>query len=100
MMPKGHKSKHGYATVDSDEGLGFREIADIMSASGDKMNHATARNILLRGLHKLAKPLCELHGVKGEELELEAMKTASDPRFQDAILSILTERYGSSKIVR
>jgi len=100
MMPKGHKSNHGYATVGSDGGLGFREIADAMSAEGDVMNHATARNILLRGLHKLAKPLCELHGVKGEELDREAMKTAADPRFQDAVLNMLNEHYGSSSSKR
>lgn len=96
MMPKGHKSEHGYATVSHDGGLGFREIADIMGADGDKMNHATARNILLRGLHKLAKPLCELHGVKGDDLDLEAMKTASDPRFQEAVLTMLSEHYSTS----
>jgi hypothetical protein len=98
-MPKGHKSQHGYATVGSDGGLGFREIADIMSADGDKMNHATARNILLRGLHKLARPMCELHGMKGEDLDRESMKTASDPRFQDAVLSMLAEHYGIKKPV-
>lgn len=88
MMPKGHKAKHGYATV-TGNGLGFREISERMTADGDEMNHATARNVLIRGLIKLAKPLCALHGVSEIELEAEAIKTAVDPRFQAAVGDIL-----------
>jgi hypothetical protein len=88
MMPKGHKAKHGYATV-TGNGLGFREISERMTADGDEMNHATARNVLIRGLIKLATPLCKLHGVSAAELEAEAIKTAVDPRFQAAVGDIL-----------
>ena len=37
-MPKGHKSKNGYATVQIDGGMGYREIAEHMTESGDEMN--------------------------------------------------------------
>ena len=37
-MPKGTKFKSGYATV-TNQGLGYREIAEIMTAEGHKMNH-------------------------------------------------------------
>ena len=61
-MPKGHKSENGYATVSSIEnGLDYRSIAEIMSAEGYKMNHATARNIFLKAMKKLAKPIHELY---------------------------------------
>lgn len=89
-MPKGYKSKFGYATV-SNTGLGFQEIAEQMTKAGDKMNHATARNVLLRALKKLSVPICQLHGVKKESLETEALKTACDPRFQEAICKFLED---------
>ena len=34
-MPKGTKFKSGYATV-TNQGLGYREIAEIMTAEGHK----------------------------------------------------------------
>lgn len=87
-MPKGYKSKFGYATV-SEEGMGFHDIAAKMTAGGDKMNHATARNVLLRALKKFSVPVCKLHGVSADRLDEEATKIASDPRFQDAIAQFL-----------
>jgi hypothetical protein len=90
-MPKGYKSKFGYATVSTDGGMGFHEIAEKMTASGDKMNHATARNVLLRALKKISVPICKMHGVTGEYLENEATKTACDPRFQEAIAQFIAD---------
>ena len=90
-MPKGYKSKFGYATVSNDGGMGFHEIAEKMTASGDKMNHATARNVLLRALKKISVPICRMHGVNGEVLDHEATKTASDPRFQEAIAQFMAD---------
>lgn len=91
-MPKGHKSQHGYATLDIEGGLGFREISEKMTADGDEMNHATARNILLRGLKKVSTPLLKLHGVKDEDMESESIRVACDPRFQRALIDIITEK--------
>jgi hypothetical protein len=71
--------------------MGFHDIADRMTKSGDKMNHATARNVLLRALKKISTPICKMHGVKTEFLEEESIKTASDPRFQEAIASFLAD---------
>ena len=90
-MPKGQTFKNGYATVTST-GLGFREIAEEMTKSGDNMNHATARNVLIRGLMKIAKPIAALHGKSGSDLEKDAWRLASDPRFQEAMISILNEK--------
>jgi hypothetical protein len=96
-MPKGHKSTHGYSTVAADVGLGFREIAEKMTADGDEMNHATARNVLLRGLMKISRPLLSLHGKSGEGLDHEAWRVASDPRFQQAMVDIFTDELSRQK---
>ena len=90
-MPKGHKSKYGYATVTNDGRMGFHDIAERMTKSGDKMNHATARNVLLRALNKISTPLCQLHGVSKDALDEESTKTASDPRFQAAVAQFLDD---------
>ena len=55
-MPKGHKSKFGYATVKSfSGGADYRSIAEEMTRSGYKMNHATARNVYIAKLCSLSK---------------------------------------------
>lgn len=97
-MPKGHKSKQGYATVtDLDGGLDYRTIAKKMSDSGDKMNHATARNIFLRAMKKLATPVCEMYELSNDAEKIE--KTARDPRFQSSMIELITDIYESdSKI--
>ena len=82
-MPKGHKFNHGYAT--SDEGMGYREIAEKCSADGHKMNHATARNYFLRAMEKLATPICDLYPGKDPEV------VAKDPRFQLAVAELIEE---------
>lgn len=85
-MPKGTKFKSGYATV-TDQGLGYREIAEVMTSEGHKMNHATARNYFLRAMEKLAEPMVQLmdNGRTAEDL-------AVDPQFQGAMIDILTSR--------
>ena len=82
-MPKGYKSKHGYATVGADGGLGFREI-------GDKMNHSTARNVFLSGMGKLAKDACTVFDIKPTPENLK--RISSDPRFQSGVIDILKGR--------
>ena len=85
-MPKGTKFKSGYATV-TDQGLGYREIAEVMTSEGHKMNHATARNYFLRAMEKLAEPMIQLmdNGRTAEDL-------AVDPQFQDAMIEILSSK--------
>lgn len=87
-MPKGFKSDHGYATTkDYDGGADYRTIADKMSSQGFKMNHATARNVFLSALRKIAKPVHRIHG-RDEGYE-DLQKTAKDPRFQSGVAEIL-----------
>ncbi len=87
-MPKGFKSKNGYATVtDFADGADYRSIAEQMTESGHKMNHATARNVFLGALRKIAKPVHKMHGLSETQEDLQV--TAKDPRFQSGVAEIL-----------
>lgn len=95
-MPKGHKSEQGYATVsDEDGGMDYRTIAELMTSQGHKMNHATARNIFLRAMKKLAEPVCELYGIKGDSDRLE--KLSRDPRFQSSMIEVISSLYAATE---
>ena len=85
-MPKGYTSEFGYATVSSEDGcLTYREIADALTADGDKINHSTARNIFLRAMRKIAAE------VTSEYPEADSDAVAEDPRFQEAIQQFAAE---------
>tara|TARA_B100000131_G_scaffold48593_1_gene43202 strand:- start:111 stop:374 length:264 start_codon:yes stop_codon:yes gene_type:complete len=85
-MPKGYTSEFGYATVSSGEGcLTYREIAEIMTADGDKINHSTARNIFLRAMRKIASE------VASDYNDCDSDAIAEDPRFQAAIQELASE---------
>ena len=86
-MPKGFKSKHGYASAKEYSGADYRTIAEKMSSDGFKMNHATARNVFLSALRKIAKPVHKMNGLSDNYDELQ--RTAKDPRFQSGIAEIL-----------
>jgi hypothetical protein len=91
-MPKGHKSANGYATVSKEiGGLGYREIAEKMTAVGDKMNHSTARNVFLSAMRKLAKDACVVFDVEPNKENLK--RISSDPRFQSGIIDILSDTH-------
>lgn len=87
-MPKGFKSRNGYATVtDFSDGADYRTIAEKMTKAGHVMNHATARNIFLSALRKIAKPVHQMHGFS--DIIENLQQTAKDPRFQSGVAEIL-----------
>ena len=86
-MPKGFKAKNGYATVGERGGLGYREIAEVMSENGDPMKHSAARNYFLQGMRKLASPVVEMYGLSNDEID----RIALDPRFQESVADIIEE---------
>ena len=88
-MPKGHRKENGYSTVQTHGGMGYREIAEEMTKSGDKMNHSTARNVFLKAVKKVARDTCVTAGVSFSEKDLE--KIASDPRFQSGLVEIISD---------
>ena len=86
-MPKGFKAENGYATTKQFAGGDdYRSIAEKMTKDGYKMNHATARNVFLSALQKIAKPVHNIHNIPttGDKL----LKTAKDPRFQIGVAEI------------
>lgn len=91
-MPKGFKSRKGYATItDIPNGMDYRAIAEKMTESGDKMNHATARNVFLKAMVKIAGPIHELYQL--EDSEESVVRTAKDPEFQMGVINMMDE-YG------
>ena len=83
-----NKKKHdnGYATF--EDGLGFREIAEVLHETGEtprKMRHTSIRNYYLRGLEKLAEPIAKESGRTVREI-------ARDPLFQIALAEILRSK--------
>jgi hypothetical protein len=95
-MPKGFKSRKGYATItDIPNGMDYRKIAEKMSESGDKMNHATARNVFLKAMVKIAAPIHDLYQL--DKSDDAIMRTAKDPEFQMGVIDMMDE-YGIKEI--
>ena len=86
-MPKGFKATNGYATVGERGGLGYREIAEIMSDNGYPMKHSAARNYFLQGMRKLAEPLIGMYDMSSDEVD----RIALDPRFQESVADLIEE---------
>lgn len=86
-LKKGTKFTKGYATVVEDEGVNYREIAEIMTDLGFSMNHSSARNYVLRIMNKFVVELDEQWRLG---LDDERIKTlAGSPHFQSAIADLL-----------
>lgn len=76
-----------YATVLEDEGVNYREIADIMSEIGFIMNHSSARNYVLRVMTKFMQ---EFDKEWSLELSNEKIRNiAATPQFQSVICDLL-----------
>jgi hypothetical protein len=86
-MPKGYKVEHGYATV--GDGLGYREIAEKMTETGDKMNHSTARNVFLSAMSKFAMELFEIYNISASKDKIK--QVSSDPRFQSGLMTAIVD---------
>lgn len=89
------KDKTQYATV-TEEGTNYREIADMMSMIGYKMNHSSARNYVLRIMKKFAEAITENWGVNLSDEALD--KIIKDPLFQDGICDLLQKIESDRKI--
>lgn len=76
-----------YATVLEDNGVNYREIADIMSDIGFVMNHSSARNYVLRIMVKFVSAFDEEWelGLTNEKLR----NIAASAQFQNVISDLL-----------
>ena len=87
-MPKGFKVNGGYATVGKEYGgLDYRSIAEKMTDSGDKMNHATARNVFLKAMVKMAKKLSSHLDQQVDDRQI--IMISKHPMFQGAVQDIM-----------
>jgi predicted nucleotidyltransferase len=86
-MKKNRNKSSIYATVTFDEGVNYREIADVMTEIGFKMNHSSARNYVLRVMRKFADAIVNEWGLELPEDKME--KIVKSPQFQQAICDIL-----------
>lgn len=84
---KNKKSMTSYATVTQDEGVNYREIADMMTEIGYKMNHSSARNYVLRVMRKFAEAIVNSWDLEVPEHKLE--KIVKSPQFQQTICGLL-----------
>lgn len=76
-----------YATVVDNDGVNYRDIAEVMTEIGFKMNHSSARNYVLRVMRKFADALVEQWGIDPTGLNMD--KIAKSPQFQQGICDIL-----------
>lgn len=84
------KSTNKYVSVNNENNsLTYREVAEIMSSKGDKMNHATVRNIVLRGLTKVAKGIASDYN--NNLNDKDALRVAKSPDFQNSIIQIIKD---------
>ena len=80
-----------YVTVSkNDDALDYRTIANIMTNNGDKMNHATVRNIILKSFYKIAKGISSDYEKKLTDNEIKII--AKSPQFQTAIIELMREK--------
>jgi hypothetical protein len=89
MMPSGKKFKNGYATV-GENCLKYREIAEICTAEGDKMNHSTARNIFLSAMKKICEPI---YKEISRDMGISEDEIYRNPDFQAGISQLIEEHF-------
>jgi len=86
-LRRGTRVDRGYATVAEDEGVNYREIADLMTELGFNMNHSSARNYVLRVMRKFAKAYTDDLDFEADEAKIDEI--AKNPNFQHGVADLL-----------
>ena len=86
-------SKRKYIVI--DESIDFRSIAKIMTKNGFKMNHATARNVLIAAIKKLMTYSADQIGVKMTPETMARM--VKDQNLHSALADVLYRAHNQSK---
>ncbi len=87
-MPKGKKVGK-YVTLSDRGAVQFRRIAESMTEMGWKMNHATARGVLLQALTKIARKI--LLSKKGKASQADIDKLIKTVEFQEYVANVLED---------
>ena len=90
-MPKGKKIDGGYVTLSDRDAMNYRTIARHMSNQGWKMNHATARGVLVGAMKKIARRV--LISVKGYADPIEIHNLVRTNALQSYVGDMFEERY-------
>lgn len=86
-LKKGTTVDRGYATVATDEGVNYREIADTMTELGFPMNHSSARNYVLRVMRKFVDAFADEYDIDLTEGRIDEI--AKSPNFQHGVSDLL-----------
>lgn len=86
-LKKGSTVDRGYATVATDEGVNYREIADTMTELGFPMNHSSARNYVLRVMRKFVQEFADEYDIDLNETRVDEI--AKSPGFQHGVADLL-----------
>lgn len=87
-MPKGKKVGK-YVTLSDRGATKFRNIAEKMTDMGWKMNHATARGVMLQALTKIARKI--LISRKGHASEADIQRLIKTAEFQEYVANVVEE---------
>ena len=88
-LKQGMKIDRGYATVATDEGDNYRDIADVMTELGYPMNHSSARNHVLRIMARFARVFTAAYDLPADDARIAMM--ARSPSFQSGICDLLQQ---------
>ena len=80
-------SNKKYVTTIDYKGMGYYDIASVMTKNGHKMNHSTVRNIVLKSFSKIAKNISKKYDKNYSEDQIKAI--AKSPDFQNSIIEIM-----------
>ena len=64
-------SNKKYVTTIDYKGMGYYDIAEVMTKCGHKMNHSTVRNIVLRSFSKIVKNISKEYGKKYSDEQIK-----------------------------
>jgi hypothetical protein len=74
-----------------DDGIDYRSISKIMSEAGYKMNHATARNVLMAAMNNFVYKISENVGITLNQEKIETI--LKDQDIHDSFVDILYKAY-------
>lgn len=76
-----------YASISETDGVNYRDIAEVMTDIGFKMNHSSARNYVLRVMSKFVREVAARWDMELSEDDI--VRIAKSPQFQQGICEVL-----------
>ena len=86
------------STSETDGGVNYREIAEVMTEIGFKMNHSSARNYVLRVMSKFAREIVKNWDLEVDDDRIDAI--AKTPQFQQGICEVLQKIEAQKRLAR